>query len=896
MKLYDFIVPTKLKNVSDSNICSDTNFETTDLIYIQSKEDIVDHVNNGLTTRCSATDFAKLNGIMTNYSADFFNGSTNFSSSYFLRSKPTDGFYERQFIEEVKDDGYLNSRSYYSEYTGIRPLLSLDISKMSKSNLISKMNIKELSVSPNSSFHLFDFGEFPKTYVGNALNKSLEELYLSKVLLKTGNEYLSLYKDGNPSYSPEYEFNQEKYVRVLSNNFYTNTPFSDSTTVPLKGTYTWVKVEPITWMITNWDDLPTSINPLGNSSDETLKLLSLNIITSGIPFYPPSYLNEPCVNYWQNSTIRGYLNGINVNNITQNGNPNFSAPNGGDFTQHSFLTEALSEEVKTKAFIQRGKRMAIQEQKGYGVSIDETPMTTDEQLNFYFQNGISFMLHGPSGVGKSDRVKQLDENLESITLRNGILPEEIIGKTRYADGVVGNPDWYDEIVKKINKGESTEEILKELDINIARNSGEWIAPNWYSKLVKKCAEEPNKQHALFIDEITNVKPCEQSLVFHLILNKSIGPNVGKLPDNAVVISAGNSKEESESAYNMPEPLFRRFGAHIYLEPNIQDWLEWGSRPQKDNPSRTNIHPLVSAFVGTYGDKVFYSKYDPEDPPKYAIDPRGLEQLSNIIYTNNNVIRKELITNKFGEDVATNFIAFAKNPPISATDVLLGNYTQEDLPTKFDQKYTLMLSLRNVGEDSVQGVRKFIGENLGGELLSQFDNIWVGDSAERAILIGELGDENIEVDSKVIGEVKKKDVLDRDYAVTIEDFWNDAHKNPQKFENVGIRCSNQKQAEIFARASHNIGRSWRTSAAFYNDLNQSYVTRYLYGKGKGDEVYYLNSGQFTNNVKLITDSINFEDVDFREALKNNENELDKLRNELIKIDKSKKLNCELINDN
>ncbi len=48
MKLYDFIAPTKLKNVSDSNIYTDTNFETTDLIYIQSKEDIVDHVNNRL--------------------------------------------------------------------------------------------------------------------------------------------------------------------------------------------------------------------------------------------------------------------------------------------------------------------------------------------------------------------------------------------------------------------------------------------------------------------------------------------------------------------------------------------------------------------------------------------------------------------------------------------------------------------------------------------------------------------------------------------------------------------------------------------------------------------------------------------------------------------------------
>jgi len=316
------------------------------------------------------------------------------------------------------------------------------------------------------------------------------------------------------------------------------------------------------------------------------------------------------------------------------------------------------------------------------------------------------MLHGVSGIGKTRRVEEADPNLVSIVLRNGILPEEVIGKTIYPN-------------------------------NDTTKAGRWVSPAWYEELCQKCKEEPDKNHVLFIDEITNVKPSEQSLVFHLVLKNSIGPNIGQLPDNVVVVAAGNSKEESEAAYNMPEPLFRRFSGHIYLKPDVLSWLEWGSEPNKENPERTKIHPIVSNFVGTYSENVFYSKYDAEDPAEFAVDPRAWEQVSDIIYDNNNSIAKELIENKVGKEIATSFVEFAQNPPLTLEEVLNNEYTKEEIPTNFDAKYALALSLLRVTEENVSFIREFIQTNLGNEILQTFDSLWVGKDNERAILISGL---------------------------------------------------------------------------------------------------------------------------------------------------------------
>lgn len=363
------------------------------------------------------------------------------------------------------------------------------------------------------------------------------------------------------------------------------------------------------------------------------------------------------------------------------------------------------------------------ERNNYGVTVDDNAMSINDQIDFYLKSGLTFMLHGVSGVGKSRRIADYDPDFTSIVLRNGILPEEIIGKTIYPN-------------------------------NDATKTGIWIAPAWYTSLCEKCEHEPDKMHALFIDEITNVKPTEQSLVFHLILNRSIGPNCGKLPKNVVVVAAGNSKNESEAAYNMPEPLFRRFSAHIYLPLNIPDWLEWGSQKRADDQTKTNIHPLVARFVATHGTKIFFTKYDPDEPPKYAVDPRGWEQVSDILYANDGVVVKDLIWNKVGKNVAESFMAFAKEPPLTLEEVVSGNYEKSDIPTSLDAKYALVLSLRYARPDQLAVVRKFIRDNLDSEMLAKYDVVWVDKNPEKAIFLDNLKKQ------KIVKGVPKKEKVEK----------------------------------------------------------------------------------------------------------------------------------------
>lgn len=372
----------------------------------------------------------------------------------------------------------------------------------------------------------------------------------------------------------------------------------------------------------------------------------------------------------------------------------------------------------------------------FGVTVEREPMKLKDQLSFYIETGTSFMLHGPSGVGKTRRVKELDPNLVALTLRDGILPEEVIGKTIYRD--------------------AQSYIDANGDTVVIEGGSFWEPPPWYKQICEICEREPDKNHVLFIDELSNVRPYEQSLVYHIVLEHSIDHNRGILPPNCIVVAAGNELSDSEAAHALAEPLFRRFSAHIYLDVNVADWLEWGSERQPDHPERQKIHPLVQAYIASHGKLALQSKYDPDKPPKnkteLPVDPRSWEQVSDIIYENGGVLRKELIENKVGPTHAEGLIQLAENPPrITLESVVSGNYKESDIPKGMNERYYLALSLRRANIDQVEVVREFIGKYLGGENLAIFDSLWIEDDEERAMkiaeLTGELDEEGILLDDE-----------------------------------------------------------------------------------------------------------------------------------------------------
>ena len=528
-----------------------------------------------------------------------------------------------------------------------------------------------------SGIRVAEYGQYPQTVADEHTSAKLERLHDSRSLRPTGKsytfdsvdlrDYLTPFKA--TSY-PEYEMDGKRYIRVPGRPVNDDSKLSTGERVE-EGKPYWVEVQPIEWLM----------DPSGT-------MVAKKCLFAGIPFVPKGKYDGD----FKRTFMKQYLDTY--------------------FAKEMEPTERMASRTASKTRTEPVKKKEpTARQKKYGIEVSDEPMPVRDQINFYIQNSMSFMLHGPSGVGKSQRVKEIDPDLTSITLCNGILPEDVIGKTIYPNGVGAD----------------------------GASGGVWVPPKWYTDLCRKCDTEPDKQHVLFIDEVTNARETTQSLIYHVALEKSIAQGVGKLPNNAVVVLAGNSKEESGAAYNMPAPLFRRL-SHSYLNLNIPEWLEWGSEHSKshpEDPDRLNIHPLVASFVATYGQQVFYSEYDEEDPAKFALDPRKWEKVSDKIYANKGVLRREILEADIGSDLAKTFLAYAKNPPLSLEEVIEGEYTEEDIPMGQDARLALALSLRHATPKQVGKVRQFVDTQLGAENRAIFDSVWMGNDDTRALHIAAL---------------------------------------------------------------------------------------------------------------------------------------------------------------
>ena len=321
-------------------------------------------------------------------------------------------------------------------------------------------------------------------------------------------------------------------------------------------------------------------------------------------------------------------------------------------------------------------------------------LNNDELLNSLVEANVSIFLHGPSGVGKSARVKKLDPTATRITLRPQMNPEEVDG-------------------------------------TLNRETGGYIPPLWYTQLCEKCESEPDKKHILFIDELTNVKPTVQSLVYSIVLDRAGKDGLWPLPENAVVVAAGNESKDNLAAYPLTNALFRRFN-HIYYEVDKEDWLSWATKVNSSMEGK-KIHPAIIAYIMSKKD-VLNQELD-EENPKIVTDPRKWEMASKVLYMTNNPYA---LLPAVGEELTADFVDFVQQIQITPQDIVSGNYDEEDFKElNISQKLSTIAGLTIAQESELALVREFIKDNLGKEQLATFDTLWIGNDPERAMIIGEL---------------------------------------------------------------------------------------------------------------------------------------------------------------
>lgn len=203
------------------------------------------------------------------------------------------------------------------------------------------------------------------------------------------------------------------------------------------------------------------------------------------------------------------------------------------------------------------------------------------------------------------------------------------------------------------------------------------------------SELPSKEFAsqydnivVFFDEMNSAAPAVQAAAYQLILNRRVGQYV--LPDNVIIVAAGNREADKGVTYRMPAPLANRF-IHLELAVNFDDWFEWAVINKQ--------HKDVVGYL-QFAKQDLYD-FDPKSPSRSFATPRSWSFVSELLEEEDTdeSTTTDLVAGSVGEGLAVKFMAHRKvagsmpNP----SDILDGK-VKEIKTQEISAMYSLTVSL------------------------------------------------------------------------------------------------------------------------------------------------------------------------------------------------------------
>lgn len=277
------------------------------------------------------------------------------------------------------------------------------------------------------------------------------------------------------------------------------------------------------------------------------------------------------------------------------------------------------------------------------------PKGAKKSLRKAFKNKRPIFLWGPPGIGKSDIIKQLGEELDAhvIDVRLSL--------------------WEPTDIKGIPYFDSNDNTMR------------WAPP---AELPSKEFAKDHKHIILFMDEMNSAAPAVQAAAYQLVLNRRVGTY--ELPDNVSLVAAGNRETDKGVTYRMPAPLANRF-VHLEMTVDWEDYFEWATE--------NKIHKDVVGFL-TFSKKDLYD-FDPKSSSRAFATPRSWSFVSELLVdddTDEDTL-SDLISGSVGEGLAVKFMAHrkiaAKMP--NPTDILSGKVKKMD-SKEISAMYSLTISL------------------------------------------------------------------------------------------------------------------------------------------------------------------------------------------------------------
>ena len=210
----------------------------------------------------------------------------------------------------------------------------------------------------------------------------------------------------------------------------------------------------------------------------------------------------------------------------------------------------------------------------------------------------------------------------------------------------------------------------------ARTLAIWLRP----KIFDMEADEKTLNF-LFLDEISAAPPSVQAAAYQITLDRAVGEH--KLPDNCIVIAAGNRVTDRSVAWQMPLALANRL-CHIELECDIQSWRRWAVA--------SDIHQQILGWLARRPDQLM--GFNPENDTLAFPTPRTWEMASHLLHrvSSDPEAIRPLLAGCLGMAAAVEFCAFCRSygnlPPME--DIFAGRC--RSVPDKPDMLYALTSSM------------------------------------------------------------------------------------------------------------------------------------------------------------------------------------------------------------
>ena len=278
-----------------------------------------------------------------------------------------------------------------------------------------------------------------------------------------------------------------------------------------------------------------------------------------------------------------------------------------------------------------------------------SPNGAKRSIRRAFKKQRPIFIWGPPGIGKSEVVHQIGDEYKKalvIDIRLSLWEPTDIKGIPYFDAVQGRMVWAPPVELP------DEATAKKYDVII-----------------------------LFMDEMNSAPPAVQAAAYQLILNRRVGTYV--LPDNVVIVAAGNREADKGVTYRMPAPLANRF-VHLELSVNFDDWFQWAVT--------NDIHEDVVGYL-TFAKKDLYD-FDPKSPSRSFATPRSWSFVSELLEDDDDEnTTTDLVSGAVGEGLAVKFMAHRKVASKLPDPIDILNGKVKEIETKeISAMYSLTVSL------------------------------------------------------------------------------------------------------------------------------------------------------------------------------------------------------------